>query len=167
VKTPLPDPAHNISGSPSRRDRVATAAWTAPGTRPRTGTSPTSSTANTGRITGHSLQLLLRTSTADAGTPVLSPAAGCPVSSSVHKPDPEEAEVSAASAADSAAASGIGARLQGEPVRGSKHLGTPRHFSSCPDASESKIIVNCNAQDFFSLNSVISLTSNPSLFVCI
>jgi hypothetical protein len=85
----------------------------------------TASTANTGRITGHSPQLLLSTSTADAGMLVPSPAAGCPVSSTVHQPDPEEAEVSAASAADFAAASGTGARPRGEPVRGSRDLRTP------------------------------------------
>jgi hypothetical protein len=94
----------------SRRDRVATAARTAPGTRPRTGTSQTTSTANMGRRTGHSPQRLLRTSTADAVTPVLSQAVGCPDSSTAHQPAPEEAEASAASAVDFAASSGTGAR---------------------------------------------------------
>ena len=85
------------------------------------------STANTGRTTGHSLLPPIRTSTADAGTRVQSPAAGCPVSSSVHQPDPEEAESTAASAADSAAASGTGGRPRGAPVRGLKKKAARRH----------------------------------------
>jgi hypothetical protein len=132
-----PDPALNISGPPSRRVRVATAARTAPGTRQRTGTSPatsTVSTANTGKTTGHSPQLPIRTSTAAAGTPVRSPVAGCPVSSSGHQPDPEEAEITAASAA----ASGTGGRPRGAPVRGFKKKVrvTPPHPSRCRDASK-------------------------------
>ncbi len=58
--------------------------------------------------------------------PVRSPVAGCPVSNSVHQPDPEEAESTAASAAVSAAASGTGGRPRGAPVRGSKKKRSPR-----------------------------------------
>ncbi len=85
------------------------------------------------RTTGHSPQLPIRTSTAaGAGTQVRSPVAGCPVSNSVHQPVPEEAESTAASAADSAAASGTGGRPRGAPARGIKKK-SPRSGSSHQD----------------------------------
>ncbi len=54
---------------------------------------------------------------------------GCPVSSSVHQPDPEdpeEAEVTSATAADFAAASGTGGRPRGAPVLGFKEKSESR-----------------------------------------
>jgi hypothetical protein len=102
IGTPQQARPHSYSGQDRPRD-PATHRNPSPATS-------TVSTANTGRTTEHSPQLPIRTSTADAGTQVRSPVAGCPVSNSVHQPDPEEAEITAASAADSAAASGAGGR---------------------------------------------------------
>jgi hypothetical protein len=112
IGTPQQARPHSYSGQDRPRD-PATHRNPSPATS-------TVSTANTGRTTEHSPQLPIRTSTADAGTQVRSPVAGCPVSNSVHQPDPEEAEITAASAADSAAASGTGGRPRGAPVRGFK-----------------------------------------------
>jgi hypothetical protein len=149
----LPDPALYTSGLPSRRDRVATAARTAPGTRQRTGTSPatsTVSTANTGRTTGHSPQLPIRTSTAGAGMQARSPVAGCPASNSDHQPDPGEAESTAAFAADFAAASGTGGRPRGALVRGIKKR--PRSGSTHQD---DRMQVNLSEHFFYLYRSLL------------
>ncbi len=124
------------------RGRAATAAGSVQDIRPRTGISraaSTASTARTGRSSVVFQQGCPRSSTADAATPVRSPAGGQRSAVTGRQADPGGVVDTGGSAADSAAVSGTEARLEGAPARGSEKISpeSPRirfFFYFCPSS---------------------------------